>query len=301
MKFGQSPMPPGPGMSPGAIRDTLGSGLKSSGVFQKDGHIQNMRGGFMGPKQGSPYPMPIGLPQNQYPQNNDFGGQTNLGMQANSGIQANNGVIYNSGIPVTQGMQSTGKGPFSFLGGNGYGGGFPQSRQLILQAAGEGINGNGVATISPDNTFVMVANLPPPQTFQTAGYPGGGRGNAVYASYLVDKKGKSGFFAGVLSPVGSGVYRTQFRSQVPLDPYERVVVSVENPQQIGQAPNGPIILTVKGPTGPIAFLTPFKNAAGSVWGKISGFTKWGAKAPIPAPEVIAPEGSVPPMPPVGTP
>lgn len=322
MKFSQPPgMPPGLGPSPGSIRNTLGSGLKNSGFFQKDGHIQNMRGGFIGPKQAWPQPgggippqsygqMPNQIsnqgdprfnpqynPQynNPYPSNIN---QPNANMMQNPNMMPNAGTIPNANIP-NSGMQSMdmqsgggkmGKGPFSFLGGNGPAGGFPQARQLVLQAAAEGIIGNGVATISPDNSFLMIANLPPPHTFQAGGLQGGSRFSPVYATYLVDKKGKSGFLAGVLSPVGNGVYRAQFRSQVPLNPYERVIVSVENPQRLGQAPAGPIILKVKEPAGPAAFFIPFKNAAGSVWGKIAGLTKRGVKAPIPTPEAAIPDG-----------
>lgn len=272
---GQMPMmmPPGqPGGSPGSIRNTLGSGLKSSGFFQKDGHVQNMRGGFIGPKQG--YPM---APEySAFPPGGNGqipGGATMPGM---AGVP---------GAGVQPGGGNMGSGPFSFLGSN-----VPssfQARQLILQPAGEGITGNGVATISSDNTFVMVANLPPPHTFQTM-QPGGVRTAVVYATYLVDKKGKNGFLAGILSPVGNGAYRAQFRSQVPLTNYERVIVSVENPQHLGHAPNGMIVLKVKEPMGPMVVLTPIKNAAGSLWGKIAGLTKRGVKPPVPGTEAVVP-------------
>ncbi|KGP74972.1 hypothetical protein JT05_13235, partial [Desulfosporosinus sp. Tol-M] len=159
-----------------------------------------------------------------------------------------------------------------------------QARQLILQAAQQGIIGNGVATISPDNSFLLIANLPAPQTFLGQGQTG------MYASYLVDDKGKTGFLAGVLRSVGNGVYRAHFHSQVPLHHYSRVVVSVENPAQLGQAPNGPIILKVKEPMGMMTFLTPMKNTATTVWGKISGLIN-GRKKPAINPEAapISPE------------
>jgi len=131
----------------------------------------------------------------------------------------------------------------------------------------------------------------------------------MYATYLVDDKGKTGFLAGVLRPVGNGVYRAHFQSQVPLHHYSRVVVSVENPSQLGQAPNGPIILKVKEPMGMMAFLTPMKTTATSVWGKISGLIS-GRKKPAISPEQapmspellqslnqmgVSPETQVPPI------
>lgn len=224
----------GSGYSPGAIRNTLGSGLKASGFFQKDGQIQNMRGGFIGAKQPS-------YTGNQW-----------------------------QGPPVQ--------------GGSNYMPG--QTLQLILQAAQEGINGNGVATISPDNNFLLIANLPPPQAFLGYGQQG------VYAAYLVDEKGKTGFLAGSLRQVGNGVYRTQFQSPVPLHHYPRAIVSVENPTQLGQVPNGPIILKVKDPMGVMTFLRPMRNTASTVWGKITGLFGGGKKAPL--------NPEIPAMPPVQT-
>ena len=306
---GQMPLLPPPGSlgnSPGSIRNTLGSALKSMGIFQKDGRIQNMRGGFIGPKQGynpalghqtAPgYQTAPGHPA--FPPGSSGpapypSGQGLTGAAAGAGVT---GAAFGQGVPGIPGRPGVsgqaaaggqsgggnmGTGPFSFLGAHGQSIG--QTRQLILQAAREDIIGNGVATISPDNTYVMVANLPPPQTFQ-AMLPGAGR--VVYATYLVDKKGKTGFLAGVLSPVGNGVYRAQFRSQVPLTSYERAIVSAEDPQRLGQAPNGPIVLMVKEPMGPAAVFKPLKNAAGSVWGKIAGLTKRGAKPPLPSSEVV---------------
>lgn len=312
---GQVPMmpPPGhPGNSPGSIRNTLGSGLKSSGFFQKDGQIHNMRGGFIGQKQGlSGAPGYPAFPPGNYGQTAYPANPGGTGFPAGGGMP---GAPLGPGIPGVAGMHGTpsgpgettvsggqgmvsapgwggsgggnmGKGPFSFLGSNEPS--LFQARQLILEPAGDGITGNGVATISPDNTFVMVANLPPPYTFQTM--QSGGRASVVYATYLVDKKGKNGFLAGVLSPVGNGMYRAHFRSQVPLTSYERVIVSVENPQYLGPAPNGMVVLRVKEPMGPMAVLTPIKNAAGSLWGKIAGLTKRGAKLPLPGAEIAVPE------------
>ncbi|MDR3289618.1 MAG: hypothetical protein LBT22_09340 [Peptococcaceae bacterium] len=162
----------------------------------------------------------------------------------------------------------------TWMGGNGT----PWQRELILQAAQPGVQGSGVATISSNHTFLLIANLPPPQTF----FPGmRAYYTSAYACYLVDKKGSAGFMAGVLNPIGNGVYRVHFQSPVPLTPYERVVVSVENPQNLGQAPKGPIILKVKEPWGPVQFLTPMVQAAKSVGGKIGGL--FNRESP-PAPE-----------------
>ena len=269
----------GPGYSPGSIRNTLGSGLKASGIFQKDGKIQNSRGGFIGAKQPPPprtpwqAPLPAqGINPTQYTQEQGY----NQGMAYNQGYNQGG---YSQGQVYSQG----------------------QSRQLILQGAQEGINGNGVATISPDNSFLLIVNLPPPQTFLGQGQTG------MYASYLVDDRGKTGFLAGVLQPVGNGVYRAHFQSQVPLHHYSRVVVSVENPAQLGQAPNGPIILKVKEPMGVMTFLSPMKTTATSIWGKISGLIS-GRKKPSISPEVapINPEliqslDQIPPIPPVTPP
>ncbi|MCO5385878.1 hypothetical protein [Desulfosporosinus sp.] len=260
----------GSGYSPGSIRNTLGSGLKASGFFQKDGQIQNMRGGFIGAKR------PPG-PGNQWQGPPPVQGGPNPGM----GYMPEQG--YQQGIPYNPG----------------------QARQLILQAAQEGINGNGVATISPDNSFLLIANLPAPQTFLGPGQPG------VYAAYLVDDKGKTGFLVGTLRQVGNGVYRAHFQSPVPLHHYDRVVVSAENPAQLGQAPNGPLILKVKDPMGVMTFLRPMKATATSIWGKITGFMNGRKKAPIVPEEVpmnpellqslnqmgVNPENPVPTLPP----
>lgn len=255
----------GPGYSPGKIRDTLGSGLKASGIFQKDGQIQNSRGGFIGAKQASLPGMPRQAPMpgqsaGLYPAQQ--GGGYNW-------VGNNQGGYNQGGYGQVQGYSQYSQG---------------QSRQLILQAAQEGINGNGVATISPDNSFLLIVNLPPPQTFLGQGQTG------MYATYLVDDKGKTGFLVGVLRPVGNGVYRAQFQSQVPLHHYSRVVVSVENPNQLGQAPNGPIILKVKDPMGVMTFLNPMKTTATSIWGKISGLISGRKKPAIsPEPAPISPE------------
>ena len=249
----------GPGYSPGSIRDTLGSGLKASGFFQKDGQIQNSRGGFIGAKQ----PPPSGIPW-QTPQSMQGMGQS---------LPPQGGGYYQSGYQGGYG-QVQGYNQAQFQATNPA---MSQTRQFILQASQEGIYGNGVATISPDNSFLLIANLPVPQTFLGQGQSG------VYAAYLVDDKGRTGFLVGVLRPVGNGVYRAQFQSQVPLHYYSRVVVSVENPAQVGQAPNGPIILKVKEPMGMMTFLTPMKNTATTVWGKISGLIS-GRKKPAISPE-----------------
>lgn len=228
--MGQFPMN-GSGMLPGGtIRNNLGSELKKRGIFQKDGQINNLRGGFFGAKP-------------------------------------------NKQVAQPEGGGSMGVGPFSFLGGGGPGpSGMQQPRQFILDAAQEGMNANGIASISPDNVFSCIANLPSPSTLV-------GRGVGTYAAYLVDGKGQTGFLAGVLRPVGNGVYQAQFRSQVPLNHYSRVIITVENPQQMGHVPQGPIVLQVKQPAGPIRFLAPIKKAGGSVWGKISGLMQRRSVAP----------------------
>lgn len=217
------------GMSGGTIRNNLGAELKKRGVFQKDGQINNLRGGFFGAKPHKQAAQPEG------------GGSMKVG-------------------------------PFSFLGGGGPGPAGTQPRQLVLEAAQEGMNANGIASISPDNVFSCIANLPSPSTLV-------GRGAGTYAAYLVDSKGQTGFLAGVLRPVGNGVYQAQFRSQVPLNQFSRVVITVENPQQLGHVPQGPIVLQVKQAAGPIRFLAPIKKAGGSVWGKITGLIQRRSAAP----------------------
>ncbi|GAB6155600.1 hypothetical protein JCM17380_43510 [Desulfosporosinus burensis] len=243
----------GPGYSPGSIRNTLGSGLKASGFFQKDGQIQNLRGGFIGAKQ----PNYQGTQWQGPPPAQGMG----LGFSQQSG-----------GYPQDQGYK---QGMANYQG---------QTRQLVLQAAQEGINGNGVATISQDNSFLLIANLPSPQMFLRQGQTG------VYAAYLVDDKGKTGFLVGGLRQVGNGVYRAHFQSPVPLHHYSRVVVSLENPAQLGQAPQGPILLKVKEPMGVMSFLGPMKTTVTSVWEKVTGLFSGGKKAPL-SPEVapLSPE------------
>ena len=252
------------GYSPGTIRNTLGSGLKASGFFQKDGHIQNSRGGFLGVKQ----PPPQGIPYQAPPPSQGTG----YIPQQQSGY--NQGSMYTQGQGQNQGGYNQNMGYNQNQNQNQ-----PQvqARQLILQAAQEGIAGNGMATISPDNSFLLIANLPAPQTFLGQGQIG------MYAVYLVDDKGKTGFLVGGLRSVGNGVYRAHFQSQVPLHNYSRVVVSVENPTQLGQSPYGPIILKVKEPNGVMTFLTPMKNTATTVWGKISGLIN-SRKKPAISPE-----------------
>jgi hypothetical protein len=238
------------GYSPGTLRNTLGSGLKASGLFQKDGRIRNFRGGFIGAKQTYTYQVPPPTPGTGFiPQQSGY----------NQGIYTQ-GQGYNQGVYYQ-----------------------PQVRQLILEPAQPGIIGNGMATISAESSFLLIANLPVPQTFLVQGQKG------MYACYLVDNKGKTGFLAGVLKSVGNGVYRTHFQSPVPLYNYSRVVVSVENPAQLGQVPNGPIILKVKEPMGMMTFLIPMKNTAVTAWEKITGLFK-SRKTPAISPEA-APVGS----------
>ncbi|KTE92249.1 hypothetical protein [Desulfitobacterium hafniense] len=234
---GMGPRSPSPG---GSIRNNLGSELKKRGFFQKDGQINNSRGGVFGAKSYKPATQPQG------------------------------------GKTMT--------GPFSFLSSGG-GAGAPgmQPRQLVLEAAQPGVNANGIASISNDNVFSCIANLPSPNSL--VGRVG------TYAAYLVDSKAQTGFLAGVLRPVGNGVYQAQFRSQVPLHHYSRVIITVENPQQLGHVPQGPIILQVRQAPGPIRFLAPIKKAGGSVWGKVTGLVQRRS----PAPEImegVAPEGGM---------
>jgi len=247
--------------SPGAIRNTLGSGLKASGFFQKDGQIQNLRGGFIGAKQ--PPPPPQGIPYQTVPPAQGMGFIPQQQSEYRQDLMHAQGQGYNQG-GYNQDM--------GFNKNQGYY--QTQARQLTLEAAQQGIIGNGVATISPDNSFLLIANLPPPQTFLRQGQTG------IYATYLVDEKGKTGFLVGGLRPVGNGVYRAHFQSQVPLHHYSRVIISVENPAMLGQVPNGPIILKVKEPMGMMTFLNPMKNTATTVWGKISGLIKGGKKPAI---------------------
>lgn len=244
----------GPG---GSIRNTLGSELKKRGFFQKDGHINNSRGGFFGPKGQQPV-----LPQE--------GGTMGTGPFSFLGSSGGYPGVGNPGGPG---------GPAGPAGPGGQGPGMPQSRQLILEAAQAGINANGIATISYDNVFSCIANLPLPNSF---GQPG-----STYAAYLVDSKGQSGFLAGILRPVGNGVYQTQYRSQVPLIHYSRVLVTVENTQYLAHVPRGPVILQVKQPIGPVRFLMPIKNVGGSMWKKVSGIVKKKPK------DSSVPDGGIP--------
>ena len=289
-QYGPSAQAPG-----GSIRNNLGAGLKQSGFFQKDGQINNLRGGFIGPKQPQlqpQAPFTAGMSGQGDPRlNSSYGnpqvGNPQVGMPTQVGQAAPpnyGGALGNGGLGGGRsgGLSGGGfgKGPYSFLSGGGPSGNPNQPRQLILQAAQEGIVGNGVATISPDNSFFLMANLPAPHNFLNQGQ-GQGQGSVTYACYLVDNKGKTGFLAGVLRPVGNGVYQAQFRSSVPLLHYDKVVVSVENLQYLGQTPNGPIILKVKEPMGAAAFLSPMKNVGGSFWRKVSGLFGGKGKAPIP--------------------
>jgi len=126
----------------------------------------------------------------------------------------------------------------------------------------DGFSGNGMASIGLDNTFSVIAHLPPPHTVSS--YP------AVYAAYLVDAKGQNGFYAGTLKPVGNGMYQTSFRSPVPLVHYDKVIVSLESPQSIMQSPQGPIVMKVKeGLFG--GGLEPVKKVGGELWGRVKGF------------------------------
>lgn len=282
-------MPLNRGMpTPGQLRNTLGSGLKDSGFFQKDGHIQNLRGGFLGTRgsggMGGMPPVGGGLfaGQGPMPPQQGFAGQGIPNPMNNPMNSPMNNPMAQS--PMPQGMG--GPAPAFYPG---------KARQLILQATQPGFPGNGIATISPDNQFNIVANLPAPHTLS-------GQSGASYVAYLVDEKGKSGFPVGVLRPVSSGVYQTSFQSQVPLTHYNKAIISLESSPQLSGAPNGPILLKVKEGFGggAAAFLTPVGNGAKSVWGKLTGLVKGrGKKVPgavgpeAPAPAAGMPGGAVP--------
>jgi hypothetical protein len=156
-------------------------------------------------------------------------------------------------------------------GSGGLGGPGPMGpRQLALVPA-EGVSGNGMATIGLDNTFSLLAHLPPPHNMSPYA-------PAVYAAYLVDSKGKNGFYAGTLRPAGNGMYQVNFRSPVPLVHFNKVVVSLESPQGIGQAPQGPIVMKVK--EGLLDSLGPVRKIGGDMWGKVKGSvgSRFGGKA-----------------------
>lgn len=145
-----------------------------------------------------------------------------------------------------------------------------QTRQLILESAA-GIAGNGIATIGADNSFSLIAHLPQPSVLSSV--------PSVYAAYLVDAKGSNGFCAGTLSSAGSGMYQLRFRSQVPLVHYDKVIISLENPQAVMHYPQGPVLLQVKPGflagmgIGGLAFLEPLKKVGGTVFGKAAGFVR----------------------------
>lgn len=153
-------------------------------------------------------------------------------------------------------------GLFSKGGRGSLPGGGQGPRQLTLMAS-EGFSGNGMATIGMDNTFSVLANLPPVHMISP-------HAPAVYAAYLVDKRGQNGFYAGTLRPAGNGMFQASFRSPIPLVHYDKVVISAENPRNIMQAPQGPIVLSAKG-GGLIDALGPVKEKGGELWGKFRGF------------------------------
>lgn len=171
-------------------------------------------------------------------------------------------------------------------------------RQLSLVAS-QGFSGNGMASIGMDNSFSVIAHLPPPHSFSPYA-------PAVYAAYLVDEKGKNGFYAGTLRAAGGGMYQMYFRSPVPLVHYDKVVVSLEHPQGIGQFPQGPIIMKVK--EGLFDSMGPVKRVGGNIWGKVKGFvsSRFGggsepvqdmpsAQQPIPLPNYPAQQPYSPPQ------
>lgn len=134
-------------------------------------------------------------------------------------------------------------------------------KQLNLVPS-EGFTGNGMATIGSDNSFSVIAHLPPVHTVSPYA-------PAVYAAYLVDAKGKNGFYAGTLRAAGNGMFQANFRSPVPLVHYDKVVISLESPQSITQSPQGPIVMKVK--EGFFGGLGPVKKVGGDMWGKVKGF------------------------------
>lgn len=166
-----------------------------------------------------------------------------------------------------------GAGLFS-QGSGGLLGGNSGPRMINLVAASQGFTGNGMATIGLDNTFSVIAHLPPPHTLSPYS-------PAVYAAYLVDSKGKSGFYAGTLRAAGNGMYQCNFKSPVPLIHYNKVSISLESPHNIGQAPQGPIIMKVK--EGLMDGFGPVKKVGGDMWGKVKGFVgnRFGRSAEVP--------------------
>ena len=138
---------------------------------------------------------------------------------------------------------------------------FGPNRELILQPV-EGVSGNGIAIIGGDNVFSVTAYLPPPSML----YP---NSVAIYAVYLVDQGSKNGFYAGTLSSGGGGVYQMQFKSTVPLVHYKKVVVSIENPQNLRHAPQGPIVLKVKEGIGAATVVEPVKKVGKFMWEKVN--------------------------------
>lgn len=154
---------------------------------------------------------------------------------------------------------------FGHKKGSGFlsqGGRGPIGPQWFNLVPSQGFSGNGMATIGTDNSFSVIAHLPPAHTISP-------HAPAVYAAYLVDAKGKNGFYAGTLKPAGNGVYQANFRSPVPLTHFNKVVVSLENPQGISQAPQGPIVMKVK--EGLLDGFGPAKEKGSEVWGKVKGF------------------------------
>lgn len=180
---------------------------------------------------------------------------------------------------------NNGQGLFSKGGSGGLLGANPMSPRLLNMVPSEGLSGNGMATIGVDNTFSVIAHLPAPHTLSPYS-------PAVYAAYLVDGKGKNGFYAGTLRAAGNGVYQANFRSPVPLIHYDKVVISLESPTGIGQAPQGPIVMKVK--EGFLDGFGPVKKMGGDMWGKVKGFvgSRFRGKTEIKPEQIPAQQGPI---------
>lgn len=163
-------------------------------------------------------------------------------------------------------------------------------KQFNLKAAGMGQSGTGIATINDANTFSLIANnLPDPAGFPTNSQ----QPPPVYVAYLTNRKGQGSFSVGQLYPLGGGTYRAFFQSNVPFYDYDQVVVSLENPYSIGNAPIGPVVLASATGAG-ISLPKPVSNFFSSTWEKIKGVGKGLGKKNEPAPEAApAPEATPP--------
>ncbi|MDR3269908.1 MAG: hypothetical protein LBT32_00110 [Peptococcaceae bacterium] len=143
-------------------------------------------------------------------------------------------------------------------------------REWRLQTIQPGIPGSGLAVVAGDSKFLLMAYLPSPQALAQMT---GGNISAGYVCYLADSKGKTGFMVGVLNHSGNGMYQLFFQSPVPLTPYARVLVSLENLQKAGQVPKGRILLSGSTSGSPLIWFKPMgkvAKSAGSALGKAIG-------------------------------